>query len=424
MSGKQEDLDALENGLGDALCRMVQNFDVEGHRLVDSGDLRGWRGLRCRRIVAVASGVAALAIIGFWTAYTTGVFGAGSGQGGAGVAAESKVQETGTSTQSSPGKGPQLSAQKVIEILEGLLQGGEVSGQAGRGTADRSGPSAQLVFDDGKGKAAISVSVGAVDPDGTAVEQQLKCPDKTFVPYDSCLKETLADGSRLMVLRGYEYPDKREDRKHWHAFLVTPDGYTVDVSEWNAPAEKDAAVSRVEPPLTVEQLKELILSGDWRPVMTALGKAAPEPVQQPPVQEQGGQAALRKLKSLLPVAAKVVSDSGGDGYTYVVVNDGKGDSLVGINVQPDMSDVERELFGSEAEVLSDGTKVVTRQGPGEKGGAGVVMWTADTIRTDGLRVVVSAFNSGSQNATATRQTPALTMQQLKSIATSWKWAGQ
>ncbi len=95
-----------------------------------------------------------------------------------------------------------------------------------------------------------------------------------------------------------------------------------------------------------------------------------------------------------------------------------------INVQPNMSDVERELFGSGAEVLPDGTKVVTHQGPGEKGGAGVVMWTADTIRTDGLRVVVSAFNSGSQNAAATRQTPALTIGQLKAIATSGKWAGK
>lgn len=158
--------------------------------------------------------------------------------------------------------------------------------------------------------------------------------------------------------------------------------------------------------------------------MNALGKAAPEPVQQPPAQGQDGQAILRKLKSLLPVSAKVASERGDDGYAYVVVNDGKGASLVQINVQPNMSDVEGELFGSGAEVLPDGTKVVTHQGPGEKGGAGVVMWTADTIRTDGLRVVVSAFNSGSQNAKATRQTPALTMQQLKSIATSGKWAGK
>nr|WTB30668.1 hypothetical protein OG781_15230 [Streptomyces sp. NBC_00830] len=423
MSGTQEDLDAFEGALGDALRRTGEDFSVEGLPLVDGGVVRGRRRLRRRRVAAVTGSVAALAVVGFGASYTTGAFGGGSAQGGAGVAAQPKVQD-GPSTKSSPGKGPQLSAQQVIERLEGLLPEGKVSGQAGRGTADRFGPSAHLVFDDGKGKAAIGVNIGAIDPDGTQAEQQVECPDKTFVPYDSCRKETLADGSRLMVLRGYEYPDKRVDTKWWHAYLVTPDGYTVDASEWNAPAEKDAAVSRAEPPLTIGQLKGLVISDEWRPVMNALRKAAPEPVQQPPAQGQDGQAILRKLKSLLPASAKVASEHGDDGYAYVVVNDGKGASLVQINVQPDMSDVEGELFGSGAEVLPDGTKVVTHQGPGEKGGAGVVMWTADTIRTDGLRVVVSAFNSGSQNAKATRQTPALTMQQLKSIATSGKWAGK
>lgn len=247
MSGTQEDLDAFEGGLADALRRTGEDFSVEGRPLVDGGVVRGRRGLRRRRIAAVTGSVAALAVVGLGASYTTGAFGGGSGQGGAGVAAQPKVQEAGPSTKSSPGKGPQLSAQQVIERLEGLLPEGKVSGQAGRGTADRFGPSAHLVFDDGKGKAAIGVSVGAVDPDGTQAEQQLECPDKTFAPYDSCRNETLADGSRLMVLRGYEYPDKRVDTKWWHAYLVTPDGYTVDVSEWNAPAEKGAAVSRAEP---------------------------------------------------------------------------------------------------------------------------------------------------------------------------------
>ncbi|WP_392840846.1 hypothetical protein [Streptomyces sp. LN500] len=424
MSGKREDLDPFEGGLGDALRRTGEDFSVEGLPLVDGGVARGRRGLRRRRVAAVTGSVAALAVVGFGASYTTGAFGDSSGQGRSGVAAQPKVQETGPSMKSSPGKGPQLSAQQVIERLEGLLPEGKVSGQTGRGTAGRFGPSAQLVFDDGKGKAAIGVSVGAIDPDSTQAVQQLECPDKTFVPYDSCRNETLADGSRLMVLRGYEYPDKRVDTKWWHAYLVTPDGYTVDASEWNAPAEKGANVSRAEPPLTVRQLKGLVTSDEWRPVMNALRKAAPEPVQQPRAQGQDGQAILRKLKALLPVSAKVASEHGDDGYAYVVVNDGKGASLVQINVQPNMSDVEGELFGSGVEVLPDGTKVVTHQGPGEKGGAGVVMWTADTIRTDGFRVVVSAFNSGSQNAKATRQTPALTMQQLKSIATSGKWAGR
>ncbi|MFF4248177.1 hypothetical protein ACFYY2_27440 [Streptomyces sp. NPDC001822] len=421
MSGTPEDLDTFEGGLGDALRRTGEDFSAEGRALVDGGVMRGRRVLRRRRIAAVTCSVAALAAVGYGASYTTGTFGNGSADGNAGVAAQPTARNTGPAAESVPVKGPHLSAQQVIEKLEVLLPEGKVSRKEGRGTADRFGPSAHLVLDDGKGKAAIEVGVGAVDPDGTQARQGLECPDKVFVTYDSCREETLANGSRLTVVRGYEYPDQRVATKRWHAYLVTPDGYTVEASEWNAPAEKGAAVSRPAPPLTVAQLKALVLSDEWRPVMNALGKARPEPVQQPPAQGQSTSAILKKLKSLLPASAKVVSERDDGGYAYVVVNDGKGASLVQINVQPGMGDVENELFGPGAEVLPDGTKVATHQGPGEKGGAGVVMWTADTIRTNGFRVLVSAINSGSQHAAATRHTPALTIRQLKSIATSGKW---
>lgn len=49
------------------------------------------------------------------------------------------------------------------------------------------------------------------------------------------------------------------------------------------------------------------------------------------------------------------------------------------------------------------------------------MWTVDTLRTDGFRVVVSAFNAGTQRAAPTRPTPALTREQLREIALSPKW---
>ncbi len=58
-------------------------------------------------------------------------------------------------------------------------------------------------------------------------------------------------------------------------------------------------------------------------------------------------------------------------------------------------------------------------GRGERGET--VMWTADTIRVDGTRVVVSAFNAGNQESAATRATPALTMKELRTIALSPKW---
>ncbi|WP_033323658.1 hypothetical protein [Streptomyces yerevanensis] len=150
----------------------------------------------------------------------------------------------------------------------------------------------------------------------------------------------------------------------------------------------------------------------------------PEPPETTPSTPPGadGSSIGQTLTSLLPKNFDVVSYGGqANDYAYVVVDDGKGESLVQINMQPDMSDFEDQLFGPAAEILPDGTKVATSQGPGEKGVAGAVMWTVDTIRPDGRRVVVSAFNSGSQRDDPTRETPALTMQQLREIATSTKW---
>ncbi|GCB46370.1 hypothetical protein [Streptomyces sp. NL15-2K] len=163
------------------------------------------------------------------------------------------------------------------------------------------------------------------------------------------------------------------------------------------------------------------------PTATAGPTATPEkprpsaPEKSVPVSVDGDTIG-QTLAGLLPDGLEVVARGAQEAeFAYLVVDDGKGRSLVQINVQPGMSDVAGQLFGADAETLPSGTKVTTSQRPGEKGGAGVVMWTADTIRTDGLRVVVSAFNSGAQDTAATRETPALTMEQLKEIAVSPKW---
>ena len=54
-------------------------------------------------------------------------------------------------------------------------------------------------------------------------------------------------------------------------------------------------------------------------------------------------------------------------------------------------------------------------GPGEKD-KGVTQWSVDTLRTDGLRVVVTAFNTADQNGPATRPAPALTHGSARKIA--------
>jgi hypothetical protein len=116
----------------------------------------------------------------------------------------------------------------------------------------------------------------------------------------------------------------------------------------------------------------------------------------------------------------VTGKSSDDGdFAYAVVDDGKGRSLGQVNVQPDMRDVADDLFGSGAETLPDGTGVAVSQGPGDRGDQ--VMWTVDTMRADGKRVVISAFNAGTQNEAATRETPALTIAQMREMALDARW---
>ncbi|MFF0507315.1 hypothetical protein ACFYUH_27455 [Streptomyces fimicarius] len=127
------------------------------------------------------------------------------------------------------------------------------------------------------------------------------------------------------------------------------------------------------------------------------------------------------FRALLPEGLTVSdeTDSGGE-FASVVVDDGQGRSLVQINVQPDMRDVADDLY-RDATTRPDGTLLATSKTPGEKGGAGVVMWTADSMRPDGMRVVVSAFNSGEQSSAATRPEPALTMDRLIALVLSPEW---
>ncbi|MDX5578017.1 hypothetical protein ACWGBY_12235 [Streptomyces griseus] len=127
------------------------------------------------------------------------------------------------------------------------------------------------------------------------------------------------------------------------------------------------------------------------------------------------------FRALLPEGLTVSDETdSGDEFASVVVDDGKGRSLVQINVQPDMRDVADDLY-RDATTRPDGTLLATSKKPGEKGGAGVVMWTADSMRPDGMRVFVSAFNSGEQSSTATRPEPALTMDQLIALVLSPEW---
>ncbi|MFM9450071.1 hypothetical protein [Streptomyces europaeiscabiei] len=417
--------DPFEGRLGDALRRAGDAFETDGHAMVGGGAVRG-RRLLFRRRAVMLSGVAGIALVAVGGA----VLLPGTGDGGG-------KQSVATERSGEPGPRDddgRVSGARLVQQLKDLLPTGKFSGESARGTGAEPGPYARVVYDDGEGGAAVQVGLGRIEAGDENARQLTGCPDKTFVEFDACTESVLEDGSRLMLFQGYEYPDRREETKHWYAQLVTADGYDISVMEWNAPAQKGSPVSREEPPLTTAQLKDIALDSGWRRAIDAIpadkgdeGDKQPSSTERP---EAGsvdapmvdGALIQKTLTGLLPDDVHGV-DGGNEAsdFAYVVLDDGKGRSLVQMNVQPGMADLADSLFGADAETLPDGTKVATRQGPGEKGGEGVVMWTVDTLRTDGLRVVINAFNSGAQHTAATRDTPVLTMAQLKEIATSERW---
>ncbi|MFB7089420.1 hypothetical protein [Streptomyces sp. NPDC056296] len=416
----------FEERLSAALHDAGGGFDADRTALVAGGRSRGRRALTRRRAGVVGGAVAGVALVGVGGALLLPQ-GKSDGPEVSAAASGATSRPSASATKPAP---PPVSGDTVLGELKKLLPEGKFSQEDARGSGD--GPYAYLVYDDGEGAAAMNVSFARLDPGSPQVRELTGCPDKTFTPYDDCSSTRLADGSLLRLLKGYEYPDKRVDTKYWSADLVTTEGQHVSVGEWNAPAQKGAPVSRPEPPLSMEELKEVVTAEVWRKVVDAIPET-PKPTKPAPSAPSApsdtvppavsGKDITETLAGLLPKGLDVVKKGGQETeYTYAVVDDGRGESLVQVNVQYGMHDVADQLY-RDGETLPDGTRVATRQGNGDDRVAGVLMWTADTLRPgkDGFRVVISAFNNGAAHAEPSRETPALTMDQLREMALSPEW---
>ncbi|GAA3091087.1 hypothetical protein [Streptomyces goshikiensis] len=417
----------FEDELGNALRRAGDGFTTDGHALVEAGERRGRRLVARRRAAVVGGSVLTLAVVATGGAYTGGLFGGAGGSGGPGRVDVAAPPELSAGPTKAPARGGPssrtgsgaVSGAQLVSVFKELLPGGKVTDTEASGTGAPQGPSVRGVYDDGEGAAQIGVTLMRTDPDGRTTAGALECPDANTTDYEDCATETLADGSKVMVFQGYEYPDRREPTKLWRATLVTRQGFQVEVMEWNAPAEKGAKVSRSAPPLGPAQLKAFAASPLWHPALGDLPAAPAEGPAPDPV----GADARAVLESLVPKNGITVASKGGGGdYAYLVLDDGKGASLVQVNVQEQMGAALGGHMGG-ATTLPDGTKVLETKQPGEKGGKGVLWWSADTLRPDGRRVVVSAFNTGNQSKPATRKEPVLTMEQLRTIALDPKWFG-
>ncbi|MFE5586200.1 hypothetical protein [Kitasatospora sp. NPDC056531] len=424
--------DKFEDDLLYAITRTGEGFrpeQTDQAGLVAGGYRRGRRRWRRRSTAAVVGGAAALALVGTGAVYLTGSTSASSGSGtvaaaSSGAASSSTAAVTPASAASATASptATAVSGDEVLAAFQALLPKGQVTAGQGTGTeatpGKPGGAGATLVFDDGKGKAAMGISFSRVASNDPNLAQDA-CPDKKTVPYDACTTTSLPGGGSVTVLQGYEYPDKRATTKWWNARLIGQDGRQIQLSEWNSAAEKGSPDSRPTPPLSPEQLKAIVTDKSWDGVIAAIPE--PKPVKpRDTSKEYSADEILQIVAKLLPNGlTETETMSNGFGYANFVLDDGKGKSMVQLNVQDWSHDdkTKEELFGN-AQTLPDGTKVVVRKGSDKPG---VGMWSVDTLHPDGLRVVISSFNSGTQQAPATRKAPVLTNDQMQAIAAAPVW---
>ena len=163
------------------------------------------------------------------------------------------------------------------------------------------------------------------------------------------------------------------DTKVWRATLVTPQGFMVDASEWNAPAEKGAPDLAAQPAADHGAVED---PGHLGHVARRRWRDLPAAEQEPPrtdssesslaLRDRPAAQALEQLMTGLGIKVPVASKGGEGEYGYVVLDDGKGTSLVQINVSHRARRSLRSSWRAGVTTLPDGTMVKVRRGPARR----------------------------------------------------------
>lgn len=228
--------------------------------LVDGGVQRG-RRMRRMRVARVLGGVATAAVLG-----GAGLVAIDQLPGGYAEAPSDTAVASGDMQVASPEEPIRVTAQVVAQTLSRMLPDGTLSQYSGSEPSDDAmGPViGSLVFDDGAGAALISARVGPAAPG-------ISCAPPHPSPLVQCTELEQPDGSEVVVIQRPEYTDGRmPGMLTWWAWHLRTDGTMIEVYELNAVAEKVPPPTRELPPLTVEQLTEIVTSPEWQTEISPL----------------------------------------------------------------------------------------------------------------------------------------------------------
>ncbi|MEJ8658867.1 hypothetical protein [Streptomyces sp. MS1.AVA.4] len=413
----------FEDELSEALRRTGDAFEPDRTELTVGGLVRGRRRLLRRRVSATAGGLLALAAAVPLTGIGDGLL---DGPEAVSVGEQKptplpvrilRPEDFPEPQAPDPKKYFRASASQMLKILEISLPDGKLSGQRGTSNFGSFGEPAKasLVYDDGFGGGMVSIAVSRIDAKDKKYRKLVTCPDKKTTPYEKCSDETDVrrpewDPTGHMMLLGYEDPKRTDGVKQWKSVGVYQEGYLVEVTETNAPAE-GAAPSRAKPPLTKMQLSNLTLY--VQSAFNQFGGLAGEFFAEP--KDIGGSnAVMDLLPTLLPkgMQSRGRGGLGNDGYS--IVWDGKAKTHLRATIQGGVKGLPGDVS-----VLPDGTEVVTSQKAGKAKGA--VEWTVDSLHPNGMRVTVTAYNSEYPRRAPVRDEHAFTMEQLRALATDKAW---
>ena len=254
----------LDDELAELMHRAVDTLDPPTDRLVAGGVARG-RTLRRRRYITLAAeGVACVLVLVAVAAMTVQLLTART-HGTPASAGTKPSQATATPTAATP-KGTvavtgQVMAQTLLDLLPAELGNVRVIRMAGRSFAGFA--AAEVVIDDGHGAAELAISMTYRMPNHRNIVSA-ECNDATL--WGDVVCRILSDGGYLSTSHG----GASGSTTKWQVQLGRTDNVQIELTEWNAPAEKDARPTRPNPPLTMSQMTTIVRNRQWQTHVSAV----------------------------------------------------------------------------------------------------------------------------------------------------------
>ncbi|MFC1404163.1 MULTISPECIES: hypothetical protein [Streptacidiphilus] len=383
----------FEDRFGRALREAGQQYAIGAAEPLLERSLRRGRTLRGRRI--------AYAVVGSATAVAVAV---------AGTALSSPAPSAVTRPTV---VSPSVSGAQIVSLLESMLPPGKVT--ATRGTGVGGGrpasvtPTADLVFNDGHGAAWLAITFSRASKSKLPT-CSTGAKSATVL---SCSESVLPNGSTVMALK----ENFGGSVLLWSVWLVTRNGDRAGIQETNsATGNPSSKVSRAAPPLSTAQLSAIVADSAWSPVFTALRAPAGSAGQ--PTQAQVTAIA----RQLQPAGTEFVAQNGATTFLVsrngVVSNDMIGTRLsIAVQRWPAQarSEIRPDAFAS-ATRLPDGTLMTTDQSAPT---SSIRVWRISVLKPDGTLV---ELNEQATSRVGTTVHPALSMDELKTIALSPLWS--